>query len=213
MPAVHFGRLNIQAPEDALPTGPNIQSPAAQPVKSNSQSMARRSHKLSDPHAEPTTSETPNVQHISPSEALLNIQNGNNADKLNVQSEPGRLYQLDAFRPKLNIQESDYVKKLWKRSRERPGYLIKRIKDYYLVESPYGASYGVVVGRDPETGKPQLSFNSKLYEHAGHVKWSALEASGRLVKEIIHGRPDTISGNARPDTISRNSAVSARNVR
>ncbi len=213
MPAVHFGRLNIQAPEDALPTGPNIQSPAAPPVKSNSQSMVRRSHKPSDLQAEPARSETLNVKPIWPGGAPLNIQTGNKADKSNIQSEPGRLYKIDAYWPKPNIQESPYSKKFWKRSLRRPGHLIKRIKGYYIVESPYGASYGKSVGRDPKTGKPKLSFNSKLYEHAGHVKWSALEASGRLVKEIMHGRSDTIPRNGRPDTVSRNGAVSARNVR
>jgi hypothetical protein len=98
--------------------------------------------------------------------------------------------------PYLNIQEAHFVKKLWKRSKYRPGCLIKRIKGYYLVESPYGASYGKPVGRDPITDKPKLSFDSRKYEHAGHVKWSALIASGRLVKENTYGRADNITRNS-----------------
>jgi hypothetical protein len=131
----------------------------------------------------------------------LNIQpavappRGAPTSELNIQEDFTPIHTLDD-KENLNIQEAHFVKKLWKRSKNRPGYLIKRIKGYYVVESPYGVSYGKPVGPDPITGKPKLSFDSKLYEHAGHVKWSALIASGRFVKESAHGRTDNITRNS-----------------
>jgi hypothetical protein len=135
-----------------------------------------------------------NVRHLSPAGASPNIQSGNDPEKLNIQSAPGRLYDLDAFRPKPNIQETTFDKKLWKRSRQRPGYLIRRIRGYDMVENgSYGVSYVKVLNRKAGPGNQKTSSDSRLYEHAGFFTWSALERMGRVVKEKQYGRSETVT--------------------
>lgn len=67
----------------------------------------------------------------------------------------------------------------WKPSRIRPGYLIKRIKGYDVVESEYGVSYLYVTTRKP---KKATSGDFGQYEHAGFSTWATLEKNGRLKK-------------------------------
>jgi hypothetical protein len=150
---------------------------------------------------------------MSAAGAPLNIQSGNNPKKLNIQSEHGRLYKLEAFRPKPNIQEATFDKKSWKRSLRRPGFLIRRIKGYDIVENgPYGVSYVKVLNRKAKPGIQKTSSDSRLYEHAGFFTWSALERMGRVVKEKQYGRSETIPRNGaisygQLDAVSRNSAM------
>lgn len=75
----------------------------------------------------------------------------------------------------------DPKSKEWKKSRKRPGYLIRRIPGYDISEDEYGASYLFVVSR--RGGKKSTSADPTQYEHAGFFNWATLEVAGRMVKE------------------------------
>jgi hypothetical protein len=204
-PAVHSGMSNIQSQEDAPPAVEYSVPSAPSSAESNIQSPGRPTGRHRAHSAEPTgrggsdfaattVSEPSNVHRLSPAGAALNIQSGNTPERLNIQSAPGRLYDLDAFRPKSNIQETTYDKKLWKRSHQRPGRLIRRIKGYDIVENgSYGVSYVKVLNRKAGPGSQKTSSDSRLHEHAGFFTWSALERMGRVVKEKQYGRSETVS--------------------
>lgn len=80
----------------------------------------------------------------------------------------------------------------WKKSRVKPGFLIRRIKGYDIVESEYGVSYLFVVTRKPSK---VTSGDCSLYEHAGFNTWKTMEMTGRLKKGESNGRTERIAGN------------------
>lgn len=91
-----------------------------------------------------------------------------------------QLYDLAEFRSRLSTQSSAiYDKKKWKRSREKPGFLIKRIRGYNPVEDKYGVSYLYVLSRKPD----RTSGDYSVYPFAGFFNWEALGNAGLFVKE------------------------------
>jgi hypothetical protein len=95
-------------------------------------------------------------------------------------SAGGQLYDLAEFRAKLSTQSSAvYDKKIWKRSREKPGYLIKRFRGYNPVEDKYGVQYLYVLSRKPD----RTSGDYSVYPFAGFFNWAALANTGLFVKE------------------------------
>lgn len=70
--------------------------------------------------------------------------------------------------------EPIYDKKRWKLSREKPGFLIKRIVGYDITEDKYGISYLFRL--------PKGRTTTDQGEHSGYSNWLALEAAGRLKK-------------------------------
>lgn len=65
--------------------------------------------------------------------------------------------------------------KLWKRSRVKPGMLIKRIPGYDINELEYGVNYL------RQLPKGKTSADSTKYPHAGFFTWRVLAECGRLV--------------------------------
>lgn len=98
---------------------------------------------------------------------------------------PAQVYDLADYTGKVSTHFSGFDRKIWKRSRERPGFLIRRIKGYDISEDKYGVSYLFVTGRQP---KKRTSADFASHEHAGFFNWQALEKIGRLVKEIKNER-------------------------
>lgn len=68
----------------------------------------------------------------------------------------------------------EFDKKLWKLSRERPGFLIRRIDGYDITEDKYGISYLFRLKGGATT--------TTQGEHSGYYNWLALEAAGRFKK-------------------------------
>lgn len=79
-----------------------------------------------------------------------------------------------------------YDRKIWKRSRVRQGWLIRRMAGYSIAETEYGISYLWVLGRKPD----RTSADNSVYPLAGYFNWKALEASGLLRKERRNDRRD-----------------------
>jgi hypothetical protein len=78
-----------------------------------------------------------------------------------------------------HLTELEYNSKKWKRSRVKPGYLVKRISGYIIVESEYGVQYLKVLQWNPTRTSADLD----LYPVAQFCNWEALTDAGRLVKE------------------------------
>lgn len=78
-----------------------------------------------------------------------------------------------------HLTELEYNSKKWKRSRVKPGYLVKRIPGYIIVESEYGVQYLKVLQWNPTRTSADLD----LYPVAQFCNWEALTDAGRLVKE------------------------------
>ena len=79
-----------------------------------------------------------------------------------------------------------YERSKWKRSRKRPGYLIRRMKGYSIAETEYGVSYLWVLSRKPDL----TTADNSAHALAGYFNWKALEMSGLLVKERKSDRKD-----------------------
>jgi len=79
-----------------------------------------------------------------------------------------------------------YEKSKWKRSRKKPGYLIRRMEGYSIPETEYGVSYLWVLSRKPD----RTTADNSVHPLAGYFNWKALEASGLLVKERKSDRRD-----------------------
>jgi len=96
------------------------------------------------------------------------------------ESAGAQVYDFAEFRAKLSTQSSAiFDKKIWKRSREKPGYLIKRFKGYNPVEDKYGVQYLYVLSRKPD----RTSGDYSVYPFAGFFNWEALANTGLFVKE------------------------------
>lgn len=74
---------------------------------------------------------------------------------------------------------ADFDKKHWKRSRIKPGWLIRRLTGYSIVENEYGVQYLGVVGRKPD----RMSADSLEYPLAGFFIWSVMVERSLLVEE------------------------------
>lgn len=113
----------------------------------------------------------------------LSTQPGKQAavSSLSLSTQPvANVTDFKAFAAKLSTQsEIEYDAKKWKRSRERPGWLIRRIKGYSISEDKYGVSYLFVLSRKPD----RTSADMLSYPFAGFFNWVALEDAGRLKKE------------------------------
>jgi hypothetical protein len=72
-----------------------------------------------------------------------------------------------------------FEKSRYKRSRKRPGFLIRRMPGYSIAETEYGVSYLWVVSRKPD----RTTADNSVHPLAGYFNWKALEASGLLCKE------------------------------
>ena len=76
-----------------------------------------------------------------------------------------------------------YDRANWKRSRKKPGYLIRRMPGHSIAETEYGVSYLRVLSRKPDL----TTADNSVYPLAGYFNWKSLEASGLLCKERKHG--------------------------
>lgn len=74
----------------------------------------------------------------------------------------------------------------WKRSRNKVGYLIRRIEGYSIAETEYGVSYLWVLSRKPDL----TTADNSVYPFAGYFNWKSLEASGLLCKERRNANRD-----------------------
>ena len=74
---------------------------------------------------------------------------------------------------------ADFDKKHWKRSRIKPGWLIRRLTGYSIVENEYGVQYLGVVSRKPD----RMSADSLEYPLAGFFIWSVMAERSLLVEE------------------------------
>lgn len=72
-----------------------------------------------------------------------------------------------------------YDRANWKRSRKKPGYLIRRMAGYSIAETEYGVSYLWVLSRKPDL----TTADNSVYPLAGYFNWKSLKASGLLAKE------------------------------
>jgi hypothetical protein len=79
-----------------------------------------------------------------------------------------------------------FDRKTWKRSRIRPGWLIRRMPGYSIAETEYGISYLWVISRKPD----RTSADNSVFPLAGYFNWKSLEASGLLRKERKHEKRD-----------------------
>jgi hypothetical protein len=87
---------------------------------------------------------------------------------------------LAAFKASVTIHPPAFFDDdIWKRSRIKKGWLIKRIAGYDPVEGEYGVHYLKVISRNPK----RTSGDCSRYEHAGFSTWDTLQKVGRLVKE------------------------------
>jgi len=131
--------------------------------------------------------------------ALTTISDPPAGRKLNIQSteelkERAEVIDLSLFRARgvrgIQLAETEYDKKKWKRARCQPGYLIMRIPGYDIVEqAEYGVSYVWVYSRKPL----HTSSDCEIHEHAGFLTWRAMKRIGRLVKEKVNEQPGTES--------------------
>lgn len=132
-------------------------------------------------------------------DALTTIYEPPAGRKLNIQSteelkERAEVIDLSLFRARgvrgIQLAETEYDKKKWKRARCQPGYLIMRIPGYDIVEqAEYGVSYVWVYSRKPL----HTSSDCEIHEHAGFLTWRAMKRIGRLVKEKVNEQPRTES--------------------
>jgi hypothetical protein len=79
-----------------------------------------------------------------------------------------------------------FDKATWKRSRKKPGYLIRRMLGYSIAETEYGVSYLWVLSRKPD----RTTADNSVHPLAGYFNWKALEASGLLCKERKYDKRD-----------------------
>jgi hypothetical protein len=87
----------------------------------------------------------------------------------------------------LNTQRGTvFEKSIWKQSRKKPGYLIRRLPGYNLAETEYGVSYLWVLSRKPD----RTTADNSVHPAAGYFNWKALDDSGLLVKERRNDRRD-----------------------
>ena len=93
----------------------------------------------------------------------------------------------DFKRNRLNAQSAmadssaeSFDKKKWKRSRLRPGWLIKRLTGYQPVEDEYGCQYLGVVSRKPD----RMSADRSAFPFAGFLTWESMMESDLLVTEV-----------------------------
>ncbi len=93
----------------------------------------------------------------------------------------------DFKRNRLNAQSGTadpsvepFDKKKWKRSRLRPGWLIKRLTGYQPVEDEYGCQYLGVVSRKPD----RMSADRSTFPFAGFLTWESMMESDLLVTEV-----------------------------
>lgn len=79
-----------------------------------------------------------------------------------------------------------FDKGIWKRSRKKEGYLIRRLPGYGIAETEYGISYLWVLSRKPD----RTTADNSVHPGAGYFNWQSLESSGLLVKERKSDRRD-----------------------
>lgn len=79
-----------------------------------------------------------------------------------------------------------FDKSKWKRSRKKPGYLIRRMTGYSIAETEYGVSYLWVLSRKPD----RTTADNSVHPLAGYFNWKALESSGALWKERKYDKRD-----------------------
>lgn len=72
-----------------------------------------------------------------------------------------------------------YDRAKWKRSRVRPGFMIRRVPGYSIAETEYGVSYLWVLSRKPD----RTSADKSKFGFAGYFNWQALSGTGLLCKE------------------------------
>ncbi len=93
---------------------------------------------------------------------------------------PAQLFDFMTLAPKLSSQRGVlYDNKIWKRSRVKKGWLIRRIEGYSISETEYGVHYLFVISRKPD----RTSGDMTQHPLAGFFNWQALQDAGRLVKE------------------------------
>jgi len=95
------------------------------------------------------------------------------APKAQTVANKNNVFQLSAQRGVI------FDKGIWKRSRRKPGYLIRRMAGYSIAETEYGVSYLWVLSRKPD----RTTADNSVHPLAGYFNWKALEASGLLCKE------------------------------
>jgi len=79
-----------------------------------------------------------------------------------------------------------FDKSRYKRSRKKPGFLIRRMAGYSIAETEYGVSYLWVISRKPD----RTTADNSVHPLAGYFNWKALEASGLLCKERENDKRD-----------------------
>lgn len=62
----------------------------------------------------------------------------------------------------------------WKRSRFLPGYQLRRVPGYNIVETPWGVSYLGVLSRKPD----RTSADKSVFGFAGYFNWDSLILAG-----------------------------------
>jgi hypothetical protein len=102
------------------------------------------------------------------------------APKTQPAENKNNVFQLSAQRGAV------YEKSKWKRSRKKPGYLIRRMTGYSIAETEYGVSYLWVVSRKPD----RTTADNSVHPLAGYFNWKALEASGLFCKERKYDKRD-----------------------
>lgn len=104
------------------------------------------------------------------------------------QNPPAEIVDLASVKARLTSQsKTEYDRSQWKKSRIKPGNLIRRREGYNLVETEYGVSYLFVVSRKPD----RTSADYSVHPFAGFFNWKSLEESGLLVKEKKDGKRKT----------------------
>lgn len=153
---------------------------SADQVSAQSQSADILNFQSADRFSQPEKLTTQQESSADYSALLTKLEFSETADKSSQ-----NVYDFIELSAKLTTQrETDYEAKKWKRSRVKPGWLIKRIRGYNIVESEYGVQYLYVVSRKPD----RTSADYSLYPFAMFCTWLALTDSGLLVKEKIRDR-------------------------
>lgn len=134
---------------------------------------------MSEPSSQPESAQSvPSAdKSVSPkSKTDRTDKSVNSADK-SVQN----VVDMARFRSHRLTSQSvvDFDKKHWKRSRLKPGWLIRRMTGYSIVENEYGVQYLGVVSRKPD----KMSADSIKYPLAGFFTWSAMVKRTLLAEE------------------------------
>jgi hypothetical protein len=114
------------------------------------------------------------------SRAKLTSQRASRLTSQSRQESKAKVVDLAAVKAKLTSQSTaDFDRSQWKKSRIKPGYLIRRREGYNIVESEYGVQYLFAISRKPD----RTSGDYSVHPFAGFFNWKSLEGAGLFVKE------------------------------